>query len=110
MQVFWLIIDLATQWVRRLSVTLSHQIVARSASLTVCRAAQCGYVAAYLLRTEKFFDLLGSLGFLSIALCSLVYGDFYHARQVSVHLSVRTAQWRRSPSHEPERDAPAVLA
>lgn len=51
------------------------------------RASQCGYVAAYLLRTEKFFDLLGSAGFLSIAVASLLYGDFYHARQVTCSLT-----------------------
>ena len=39
-------------------------------------------MAAAILRTEKFFDLLGSLGFFSLALASLIYGDFYHARQV----------------------------
>lgn len=44
--------------------------------------SQSGFVAAYVLKTEKFFDLLGSLGFFSISVASLVYGDFYYARQV----------------------------
>ena len=45
-------------------------------------APQSGFAVAYLLGTEKFFDLLGSLGFFSIAVASLIYGDFYYARQV----------------------------
>lgn len=60
--VFWLVIDVAMQW--------------------------SGFIVAYILKTEMFFDLLGSLGFFSIALASLIYGDFYHARQVVVTVLV----------------------
>jgi steroid 5-alpha reductase family enzyme len=63
--VFWLIIDVAIQ-------------------LT-------GYVLSYLLRTEKFFDLTGSLSFLLIAISSLVYGGSYHGRQIAV--TVLVAVW-----------------
>lgn len=40
------------------------------------------WAAASALRTEKFYDALGSTGFISVTLASLTYTHFYHARQV----------------------------
>lgn len=56
--VFWLLVDVAIQLV--------------------------GFIAAYIFHTEKFFDLLGTGTFFILALCSLIYGGSYHARQVVV--------------------------
>mmetsp|Transcript_17701 Transcript_17701/g.53238 ORF Transcript_17701/g.53238 Transcript_17701/m.53238 type:complete len:303 (-) Transcript_17701:471-1379(-) len=60
--VFWLLIDVAIQLV--------------------------GFIAAYVFQTEKFFDLLGSGTFFLLAICSLIYGATYHARQVCVTVMV----------------------
>lgn len=40
------------------------------------------------LRTEKFYDAMGSLNFLAAAIGTLTYGKFYHARQIVVTLFV----------------------
>ena len=45
---------------------------------------QVGFVVSVLLKTDKFFDLTGSLSFFVIALASLIYGGSYHGRQVAV--------------------------
>lgn len=41
-----------------------------------------------LLKTDKFFDLTGSLSFFTIVLASLIYGGSYHARQTAVTVLV----------------------
>lgn len=42
-----------------------------------------GWAAATLLRSEKFYDALGSVAYLTLALGSLAYGGTYNARQVA---------------------------
>lgn len=43
---------------------------------------QIGWAAACSLKTEKFYDALGSTGFITVSLASLTYTHYYHARQV----------------------------
>jgi steroid 5-alpha reductase family enzyme len=42
-----------------------------------------GWAVATLLKSEKFYDALGSVAYLTLALGSLAYGGTYHARQVA---------------------------
>lgn len=49
---------------------------------------QLGWAAASALKTEKFFDAFGSLGFITVSLATLTYTHFYYARQVVVTVFV----------------------
>ena len=41
-----------------------------------------GWAVAVLLKSEKFYDILGSVAYLAVALGSLGYGGYYYNRQV----------------------------
>lgn len=41
-----------------------------------------GWAVATALKSEKFYDALGSVAYLAVSLGSLGYGGFYHARQI----------------------------
>jgi steroid 5-alpha reductase family enzyme len=41
-----------------------------------------GWALAVALKSEKFYDLLGTVAYLAVALGSLAYGGFYYTRQV----------------------------
>lgn len=49
---------------------------------------QLGWAAASALKTEKFYDALGSTGFISVTIATLTYTHFYYARQVVVSVFV----------------------
>jgi steroid 5-alpha reductase family enzyme len=49
-----------------------------------CCHLQVGFGVSVVLKTDKFFDLTGSVSFFAIALASLIYGGSYHARQIAV--------------------------
>lgn len=49
---------------------------------------QGGWALAVLLKTEKFYDFLGSLSFLALAIGSLTFGAYYSARQIVVTVLV----------------------
>lgn len=40
------------------------------------------------LQTDKFYDMLGSTAFIVLAIGTLTYGHYYHARQVVVTVMV----------------------
>ena len=49
---------------------------------------QSGWAVSYALRTDKFYDMLGSSTFFILALASLGYGRYFYARQVCDALSL----------------------
>lgn len=49
---------------------------------------QAGCLAAYILQSDKFFDLFGSLNFIGAALGTLFYAHYRHARQIVVTVFV----------------------
>lgn len=98
--VFWLIIDIAFQLVSFACICcagMGYTCILPCACCSlmdrqVCGCAlQTGYAISLLLKTEKFFDLTGSLSFFTIAIASLVYGASYHTRQIIV--TVLVAVW-----------------
>lgn len=100
--VFWLIIDIAFQLVSTTypAIHITVNALAEPAVVSgatggspqLCRdALQTGFVVSVGLKTDKFFDLTGSLSFFTISIASLIYGGSYHARQIIV--TVLVAVW-----------------
>lgn len=47
-----------------------------------------GWAFASTLKTEKFYDALGSTGFISVTIATLTYTHFYHPRQIIASIMV----------------------
>lgn len=56
-------------------------------TLCVC-CGQAAFCVAAALRTDKFYDALGSSNFIAAALATFFYGHYYHARQIVVTVFV----------------------
>ena len=95
-----LILDFATQWVRRclLLPAATHSLPETSSCFCCCHLllgeckhvalVQIGWALAVILQTEKFYDAFGSIGFTTATLATLTYTHYYYARQCIVSVFV----------------------